>query len=67
MTIAKNDVFIGLQLENCYLEGAMSLWWVELLGGTFADKRQISKVLASGGGTPSILPVDKPCCPLANM
>ena len=29
MTIAKNKVFIGLLLENCYLVGEMNFWWEE--------------------------------------
>ena len=27
MTTAKNKVFIGLLLENCYLVGEMNFWW----------------------------------------
>ena len=29
MTKAKNNVFIGLLLENCYLVGEMNFWWME--------------------------------------
>ena len=28
MTTAKNDVFIGFQLENCYLVEGIKIWWV---------------------------------------
>ena len=24
---AKNKVFIGLLLENCYLDGQLNFWW----------------------------------------
>ena len=27
MTTAKNDIFIGLQPEYCYLVGEINLWW----------------------------------------
>ena len=27
MTTAKNEVFTGLQHENCYLVVVISLWW----------------------------------------
>ena len=27
MTITKNEVFIGLQYENCYLVTRLNLWW----------------------------------------
>ena len=27
MTTGKNEVFIGLLLENCYLVGQMNFWW----------------------------------------
>ena len=27
MTITKNEVFIGLQYENCYLVTRINLWW----------------------------------------
>ena len=49
MTIAKIDVFIGLQLANCYLVGGINLcnlWWGDKnlvagspLGGIFPGGR----------------------------
>ena len=27
MNTAKNDIFIGLQPEYCYLVGEINLWW----------------------------------------
>ena len=27
MTTAEDEVFIGLQYENCYLVRVMNLWW----------------------------------------
>ena len=30
MSTAKNAVFIGLKLENCYSIGAIDFWWVEI-------------------------------------
>ena len=37
MTTAKNDVFIGLELRNCYLVGGgvggIDFWWGESIGG----------------------------------
>ena len=27
MNTAKNDIFIGLQPEYCYLDGEINLWW----------------------------------------
>ena len=47
MTLAKNEVFIGWQHENCYLVGDMNLRWGRnenlmegtLLGGFFSVGR----------------------------
>ena len=27
MTMAKNEVFIGLLDDNCYLVGGIKIWW----------------------------------------
>ena len=35
MTAAKNEVFIRLQHENCYLVRGIKNWWGESTGGTF--------------------------------
>ena len=63
MTTAKNKVFIGLLLENCYLVEGMNFWW---RGG--GDKRRKERIFPGGmskfqvgGGTP---PKGKPCYPL---
>ena len=29
MNTAKNDIFIGLQPEYCYLVGEINLWWLQ--------------------------------------
>ena len=67
MTTAKNEVFIELQHENCYLVegGGVKLSWGDkyLLGKstgeTFPGGGGISKFWASGGGTHLIPPVKK--------
>ena len=43
MTTAKNEVFIGLLHETCYLVGGINLWW----GG--GDKNLLGQESTRGG------------------
>ena len=52
MTTAKNEVFIGLQLENCYLVGGIKFWWGEPTGEAFLHVGEMSKFSPGGGGPP---------------
>ena len=58
MTTAKNEVFIGLQLENCYLvEGELTFGGGQgLLGGDFLGGGGMSKFSAVGGGGGGLSP-----------
>ena len=49
MTTTKNEVFIGLQHENCHFMGK-KLGGGSILGGTFPVSGRMSKFLVSGGG-----------------
>ena len=59
MTTAKNEVFIGLLQENCYIVGGMNLWRGKqkigggnLLGGLFVVGEGWVNFGQSGEGTP---------------
>ena len=45
MTTPKNVAFIGLQLENCYLEGEIDFWWAT--GG--GEVYWVGGILLGGG------------------
>ena len=49
----KNNVFIGLQLENWYLVGRIKFWWGEPTGGGFLQVGEMSKFSPGGGRLPS--------------
>ena len=60
MTTVKNEVFIGLLHENCYLVGGEK----NLLGGRLRGQNSfrwggMSKFWASGGDSPQLSPVVK--------
>ena len=48
----KNNVFIGLQLENCYLVGGIKFWWGEPTREAFLHVGEMSKFSPGGGGPP---------------
>ena len=51
MTTAKNKVFIGLLLENCYLVREMTFWWGK--GGDknlVRRKSNMERIFPGGGG-----------------
>ena len=60
MNTAKNAVFIGLELENCYSmeEGGIDFW---LGGGDIFQVGDMIEFLAGGGGLPPSPKQGKPC------
>ena len=53
MTTAKNKVFIGLLLENCYLVGEMNFWWGE--DENLLRRKSNAERIFPGGGDEQIL------------
>ena len=49
MTTAKNKIFIGLLLENCYLVGEMNFWWGERDKNLVRRKSNAGTIFPSGG------------------
>ena len=54
MATAKNKVFIGLLLENCYLVREMTFWWgkggIKIWSGGSLTWREFFLVGGGGGG-----------------
>ena len=52
MTTAKDEVFIWLYHENCYLVGGIKIWWEKSTWGIFQVGGEIRKLSASMGIPP---------------